>query len=334
MGTDRVSRRDFLKRAGALAAATALGRRLPGAAEAWAEAPAPAAAAAAKGALRFGVQTPPQHTGYADILRVWEEADELGLDSAYVFDHLMPIFSDPDGPCFEGWTLLAALAARTRRIKVGVLVTGNTYRNPALLAKMAATVDHVSDGRLILGLGAAWFEREHQAYDFDFHTAGERARRLVEAVELMKQLFTRGKSTFAGKYYALRDAPFEPKTVQKPHPPILIGGMGPKVIQPLAARHADIWHFFVRSGEPEEARKIGEGFDAICRKVGRDPAAIEKSISLRAGDFEGGDEAARARVAKYADAGVRHFILSLSPPFDRELLRRYANEVVPAFRKG
>jgi F420-dependent oxidoreductase-like protein len=228
-----------------------------------------AAAPPAKAGLRFGIHTLPHHTTWTDIAAVWEEADGLGLDSAFVFDHFMPIQGDQKGPCLEGWTLLAALAARTKRLRVGVLVTGNTYRWPALLAKMAATVDHVSGGRLILGMGAGWFEREHQAYGIPFHTPGGRARRLVESVEVVKKLFTQESTTYAGKYYQLKDAPFMPRAVQRPHPPILIGGMGPKVIQPLAARHAQIWHFF--ASDPRRVQQLCTGFDDLCRAAGRDP---------------------------------------------------------------
>ena len=324
---DDMTRRSFLRRLGAAVATAAATGALPRTAA------AEPADRAAPGRVRFGVQTPPQHTTWAEIERVWVDADGLDLDSAFVFDHFMPIFSDPEGPCLEGWMLLAALAAKTTRIRAGVLVTGNTYRNPALLAKMAATVDHVSRGRLILGMGAGWFEREHEAYDVPFHDTGERARRLVEAVTVVKKLFSEERADFDGRYYTLADAPFEPKPVQRPHPPILIGGMGPKVIQPLAAREADIWHFFVRSGDPAEARTICARFDAICREVGRDPAAVEKSTSIRAEQLAGeGVGKTRDHVRALVDAGVRHVILSLPPPYDRDLLRAFAEEIAPAVR--
>ena len=282
--------------------------------------------------LRFGVQTPPQQTTYKDLLSVWKEADDLGFDSVFAFDHFMPIMADADGPCFEGWTLLAALATQTRRIRVGLLVTGNTYRFPAVLAKSAITVDHACNGRLILGIGAGWFEREHTAYGIPFYTPGGRARRLRESVEVLKALFTQPRTTYKGKYYTLTDAPCEPKAIQRPHPPILIGGMGPKVVQPVAARHAQIWHFFVRDGDPEKVKEVCRGFDEICHKVGRDPAEVEKAMSLRAADLTGSSKEIRMRVQALADAGVRHLVLQLAPPFDRALLRRFAKEVMGGFR--
>jgi len=292
------------------------------------------AAPAAAGMLRFGVQVVPQHTTYAEILQTWREVDELGFDTAFLFDHFIPISSDANGPCFEGWTLLAALAAQTKRVKVGLLVTGNTYRNPAIVAKMAATVDHVSKGRAILGIGAAWFELEHTAYGIPFFTPSERAKRLQEAVTVIKLLFSQQKSTFNGKFYQLKDALCEPKPLQKPHLPLLIGGVGPKRIQPLAARHADIWHFFPGNEDPQEAKRMCESFDEICHKVKRDPATVEKSLSLRPPQLAGSSTEIASRVKTLVDVGVRHFIISLSPPFDRALLRRFATEVIPAVKKA
>jgi F420-dependent oxidoreductase-like protein len=327
MRTDGITRRGLLWTIGAaVATGTSPGRGAPS----WAAAPARTSDRGAS--LRFGVQTHPTNTTYAELRSTWKEIDDLGYHSAFVFDHLMPIAGSTDGPCFEGWALLSALAAETRRVRVGVLVTGNTYRYPPVLAKLAATVDHVSNGRLILGLGAAWFEAEHQAYGIPFHTPGERARRLVEAVKVLKLLFTEKKATFDGKYYDLQAAPFEPKTVQKPHPPILIGGMGPKVIQPLAAREADIWHFF--AGSPEEAKAAVEKFDRICRKVGRDPADVVKSVSLRGEALAGSAKVLRERCRAFADAGIGLLTLSIRSAEERPAIRRFAKEVLPAFAAG
>jgi F420-dependent oxidoreductase-like protein len=324
MAVDQVSRRRFLKSVGAVAAAAALAERVP--MPRMAQAASPTA-----GKLRFGVQTPPQHVAYSELLQTWQEADELGFDSAFVFDHFMPIYSDPSGPCLEGWTLLAALAAQTKRVRVGVLVTGNTYRNPAILAKMAATVDQVSQGRLILGIGAGWFELEHTAYGIPFSTVGGRARQLGESLEVMKLLFTKEKSTYTGKYYQLKDAPFEPKTVQKPHPPLLIGGQGPKLILPVIARHANIWHMRVRDVTPEAIKQLSANFDTICRKVGRDPAEVERAVSLRPEQLTGASEEVHGQIQALADVGIRHFIISL-PPNERKFLGRFSKEIMPAFR--
>jgi F420-dependent oxidoreductase-like protein len=317
------SRRSFLQYLGVAMSATALGRyRMPRAVAATTPAPS---------RLRFGVQTHPEHTSFKDILQVWQDADTLGLDTAFVFDHFIPIQGDQSGPCFEGWTLLSALAANTHRVRVGVLVTGNTYRYPAVLAKMAATVDHISGGRLILGMGAGWFEPDHAAYGIPFYTKGQRARRLVESVEVIKQLFTQPRTTFTGKYYQVKDAPFAPKSVQQPHPPILIGGMGPKVIQPLVARHADIWNFFVQDSDPQAAQRLIAQFDTICRQVGRNPAEVEKSTNVR--PQQRSAKEMRERLAALINAGVQHVILSLEPPFDRDVVRRFALEVAAPLRE-
>ena len=325
MKTESWSRRHFLRSISTATVATTVAGRI-------AVPHLVKAAPATAGTLRFGVQVVPQHTTYADILQTWREVDELGFDTAFLFDHFIPILSDPNGPCFEGWTLLAAVAAQTKRVKVGLLVTGNTYRNPALVAKMAATVDHVSNGRAILGIGAAWFETEHTAYGIPFYTPSERAKRLKEAITVIKLLFSQQKSTFDGKFYQLKDAPCEPKPVQK-HLPLLIGGVGPKLIQPLAARHADIWHFFPSNEDPREAKRMCERFDQLCQKMKRDPATVEKSLSLRPPQLAGSSKEVISRVTALADVGVRHFIISLSPPFDRTLLQRFAKEVMPAVRK-
>ena len=280
--------------------------------------------------LRFGVLTYPEHVTYRDIVDIWQEVDTLGFATAFVFDHFIPFTGSPSGPCLEAWTLLSALAAQTKHVHAGVLVTGNTYRHPAVLAKMAVTVDHISNGRLILGMGAGWFEAEHQMYGIPFSTSGTRARQLSEAVEVFKHLFIEEKSTFSGKYYQLKDAPFAPKAVQKPHPPLLIGGTGPKTILPLAARQANIWHFYGGS-ETEEIRQTCAAFDAVCRKVGRNPEEIEKATSLYPSQLAGDATEVVPRLQALADAGIRHVIIELSQPYDRQFLRRFAKDVISEF---
>ena len=308
--------------------------------------------------VRFGIQTPNQDVAWDDVLATWKEADALGFDSAWVFDHFIPIFGNQEGPCLEGWTMLAALAAETHRLRIGVLVTGNTYRNPALLAKMATTIDQVSHGRLVLGIGAGWFERDHAAFGFDFGTPRERARKLAEALQVITKLWSEDHPSFAGKYYRLDKAPFAPPNVQKPHPPIVIGGQGKRWIVPLVARYGDGWNA-VSGVLPEGVRERRTIIEAECRRIGRSPCPSEVSVLLplvaitnvplagpvvRFGAralvnkdvaqsiLADSPAAIQARIKEYVDAGATEIILSLRPPFDRELLRRFAQEIMPAFK--
>jgi F420-dependent oxidoreductase-like protein len=289
----------------------------------------------------------------------WRLIDELGYDTFWTFDHFFPILSDPTGPCFEGWIALAALAAETSRAQVGVLVTGNTYRHPAVLANMGATLDHTSGGRLIMGVGAAWFEMEHTAYGIPFHSTAERIRRLDEACEIIKLLWSEKQTTFEGRYYQIKDAYCEPKPLQTPRPPFMIGGAGEKMTLGVVARHADIWNTF---GPPAVFRhKIGV-LREHCRSVGRnideieiswagmmrvtDSAAEKEALVNRAarafgvapqmiepGLMIGSIEEIRSRVAGLIEAGVTHFIPILNAPFDHNSVRRIAEEVIPEFRR-
>jgi F420-dependent oxidoreductase-like protein len=318
----------------------------------------PARAEESAAPLRFGIQTPNQGVTWDQVLATWREAEALGFDSAWVYDHFIPIFGDQDGPCLEGWTMLAALAQATSRLRIGVLVTGNTYRNPALLAKMATTVDHISHGRLVLGIGAGWFERDHTAYGFPFGTPRERARKLGEALAVITKLWGEDHPSFQGKFYALDHAPYAPKNVQQPRPPIVVGGQGKRWIVPLVARYADGWNA-VTGVTPDGIRERRELIAAECRKIGRTdcPTYVSALVPLVAitnvplagpvvrfgaraivkkevaqSILADSPAAIRARLKEYADAGVSEIILSLRPPFDLELLRRFAREVMPAFR--
>jgi F420-dependent oxidoreductase-like protein len=275
--------------------------------------------------VRFGIQTPQQHATWPELLALWHEIDSLDYDTAWGFDHFLPIFSDPTGPCLEGWTALAALAMVTRRVRLGLMVTGNTYRHPAVLAKMAATVDIISGGRLILGLGAGWFELEHQEYGVPFHTVIGRLRRLDEALQMIKLLWTQERADFNGKHFRLENASFNPKPVQKPHPPILIGASGEKVALGIVAQHAQMWNSF---GTPEVFRAKIARLEEHCRRIGRDPATIEKSV-LVSGTFALND--ARRQVDAYAAAGVTHIVFSIGPA-DRAWMRGFAEKIVPSYR--
>src|ERR1039458_6055610 len=179
------------------------------------------------GSMRFAFKTAPQNTTWPDMLAVWKEADDIAIfESGWTFDHFYPIFSDSAGPCLEGWTTLAALAQATRRLRLGALVTGIHYRHPAVLANMAATLDIVSGGRLELGIGAGWNEEESGAYGIELGGPAERSDRFEEACQVIVSLLTRETTDFAGRYYQLTSARCEPKPVQQPHPPIVIGGSG------------------------------------------------------------------------------------------------------------
>ena len=297
--------------------------------------------------VRFGIQTPQQNGSWQDMVALWREIDTLGFDSAWVFDHFLPIFSDPAGPCLEGWTSLSALAMVTQCVRLGVMVTGNTYRHPAVLAKMATTLDIISQGRLILGLGAGWFELEHTTYGIPFPGVRERLQRLEEALIVITRLWTEQRVTFAGRYYQLTDALLNPRSVQRPRPPLLVGASGEKVALDIVARRADIWNSF---GSPEVFQRKIAVLTEHCRKAGRDPETIEKSVLLQMtltddpetarralkdeswGMLAGSSAEIRQQIERYIAVGVTHIIISLSPPYDYATLRRFAAEVVPAFR--
>ena len=205
--------------------------------------------------MRFAFKTSPQNTTWADMLAVWETADDIEVfESGWTFDHFYPIFSDSTGPCLEGWITLTALAQATKRLRVGVLVTGIHYRHPAVLANMAAALDIVSGGRLELGIGAGWNEEESGAYGIELGSIKERFDRFEEACEVLTSLLSKETTTFDGKFYQLKDARNEPKGPQQPHPPICIGGSGEKRTLKITARYAQHWNFV--GGTPEEfARK-------------------------------------------------------------------------------
>jgi F420-dependent oxidoreductase-like protein len=280
--------------------------------------------------LSFGIKTMPQNTTYEDIVRVWREADAIDIfEHAWVFDHFYPINTpDTSGPCLEGWTLLAALAAQTQRLRVGVMVTGNTYRHPAVLANMGATVDHIAHGRLDFGIGAAWNEQEHAAYGIPLYPPGERIRRLGEACEVIRRLWTEPEVTFQGKYYQLTDARCEPKPLQKPYPPFVIGGSGEQLTLRMVARYADIWNGLATS--PEEFARKSAILDEHCAAIGRDPASIERSVQviINPNDLAAGRDAFRG----FIQAGATHLVLYLRPPFASGIAQRLANEIAAPLR--
>jgi F420-dependent oxidoreductase-like protein len=276
--------------------------------------------------LSWGIKTMPQHATYEDILRVWKEADALPVfEHAWVFDHFMPIGGmDPSGPCLEGWTLLTALAAHTERLRVGSMVMGNTYRHPAVLANMGATLDIISNGRLDFGLGAGWNELEHNAYGIPLYAPGERLARFAEACEVIKLLWTEKAPDFEGKYYQLKGAFCEPKPVQKPYPPFVIGGGGERKTLRVAAHYADIWNY--GGGPVDEFRHKNVVLDEHCAAIGRDPASITRSVQVRVNPnkLNEGRDAFRA----FIQAGATHLVMYLTAPFPEGIAHRLAAEVV------
>lgn len=276
----------------------------------------------------FGIKTSPQHTTYDAMLEVWREADSIPvIEHAWLFDHFSPIQGDLDGPCLEGWTTLAALAAETTRLRVGLMVTGNTYRHPAVLAKTATTLDAISHGRLDFGIGAGWNVYEHESMGIPLYAPGERLRRFAEACEIFKRLFTEPTVTFDGQYYQLNDARCEPKPIQKPYPPFVIGGGGEKVTLKIAAKYADIWNY--TGGTVEEFRHKVSVLHQHCETVGRDPRDIQLSYQLR---LDADNYAASVPVVEeFLEAGATHFVLVVPPPHGAGMATRAAEEVISRF---
>jgi F420-dependent oxidoreductase-like protein len=270
--------------------------------------------------MRFAFKTSPQDTTWAEMLAVWKEGDDIELfESAWTFDHFYPIFSDSTGPCMEGWTTLTALAQATTRLRLGTLVTGIHYRHPAILANMATTLDIVSDGRLELGIGAGWNEEESGAYGIDLGTPGQRSDRFEEACEVIVGLLTQESTTFKGEYYQLSEARNEPKPVQRPHPPICVGGSGEKRTLRTAARFAQHWNFV--GGPPEEFARKRDVLHQHCEDLGRDPAEILLSSHVH---YAGDVKATAEQAAALAEVGAELGIVPLPRPLDPGLLESLA----------
>jgi alkanesulfonate monooxygenase SsuD/methylene tetrahydromethanopterin reductase-like flavin-dependent oxidoreductase (luciferase family) len=231
-----------------------------------------------KNPLRYGLKISQQVHPIDVHVDVWRIADQAGFDHIWGFDHLVALGSNPAAPIFDGWTALGAMAAITKRARMGLNVTGNLYRHPGLLAKIAVTVDHISNGRLEFGIGTGWNEPEFTQFALPFPSAGDRVTMLDESLRAMKLLWSEPRSTFKGRFYELKDAIAEPKPIQRPHPPIWIGSKGDRMLR-LTARHADVWH----SNAPTfgESVALNSALDVACTKVGRDPASVRRSISMR-----------------------------------------------------
>jgi F420-dependent oxidoreductase-like protein len=312
--------------------------------------------------MKFGAVANQSGVTWQEVLDQWKDADSGdAYDSMWLMDHFVTGFGGAfgsEGPCFEGWTALSALAQATSRVKIGILVTGNTYRHPAVLAKQATTVDHISGGRLIFGLGAGWHEYEHQAFGINLPPVKERMDRLEEAAWLIKALWTDERPSMDGQYYSLDKPPYNPANVQEPHPPILIGGGGEKRTLKIVAQYADVANVM---GTPDETRHKWEVLDEHCDAIGRDPKSIKRTIqaplflnedpafqervlqgmaSARGGTPEeardalliGGPEEVKDKIGRYQDAGVEEIYAAMWPRFFPPIVQKFAEEVIPAFK--
>ncbi len=272
-----------------------------------------------------------QNLPYATMVDRWQLFDALGYDSAWVCDHyLQP--SRPTGPYFEGWTLLAALAARTERIRLGVLVSSNTFRHPALLAKEAVTLDHISNGRLDVGIGAGWYVPEHEVFGLDFPAPPELVGRFREAIEIVDHLLRHELTTYSGRYYQLNEAPMRPRPVQTPRPPFTLGAHGPRMLR-IVAEYADTWNSF---GTPDQMRERNQILDHHCRTIGRDPESLRRSLygwaSMMPQDPWASVAAFEDVVEIYRAVGVSEFIIDAPSPNQFPIVEKVASDLLPRFR--
>jgi F420-dependent oxidoreductase-like protein len=312
----------------------------------------------ASASIHFGIQTPQEGVGLDALVAHWRCADEVGFDSVWLDDHFYSVLRPRSEPQMEAWTLLAALGRETRRVRIGILVTCNGYRNPALLAKMAATVDVLSNGRLIHGLGSGWFADEYEGYGYEFPDVPTRLAQLDESLHLQKLLWTADRPSFDGKFYRLKEAWCEPRPQQRPHPPILIGGGGEKVLLRIVARHADMWNC---AGTPAELAHKIDVLRRHCAAEGRQLEAIERTWfgqviidadaarartrlermatawgmspeQMAARSLAGTPEEVIERVHAYRKVGVTGFIGMYGRVDDLRSTRLMAERVLPAFR--
>ncbi|WP_245718222.1 LLM class flavin-dependent oxidoreductase [Nocardia miyunensis] len=277
--------------------------------------------------------TAPQQVDYRDVQRVWQEADGIEqIEHAWLFDHFMPIAGDPDGPILEGWTLLSALAAQTSRLRLGLLVTSNRFRPPAVLAKIATTVDIVSGGRLDFGIGVGsrpdipTARREYDGHGLPYHDTAHAVGSFAEACTVIRRLWTENEPfDFDGEYVKLTGALDNPKPVQRPHPPIMIGGRAAATLR-VAAEHADLWN--IPGGDIDDAVQRSALLDRYCAEIGRDPAAITRSIFLPVSYAQ--PELTRAAVDEAVEAGFGHIVLGLADPYPAGVARWVAEEIIGA----
>jgi F420-dependent oxidoreductase-like protein len=276
--------------------------------------------------MRLGLDVSQHQLEWDELVERVRFAESAGFEGAWVFDHFKALYGDPSGPCFEAWTTMAGLAAVTEKIRLGALVSGVTYRHPSILTSEAVTIDHISKGRLEIGIGAAWFQGEHDELGIDFPKNSERARRLEEAVQVMKLLMTDDGVSFDGHHYRLQDASYNPKPVQKPHPPIWIGASGKKLMLPIVGRWADAWHSFGSARSLDRQWKVVE---AAALEAGRDPSTIVRSTALSLS--EPWDTVQRT-VDEAREVGITYLTVSW-PSEGRERLEEFIENLMPGIVK-
>lgn len=276
--------------------------------------------------LRIGIGTG-NRLPFPELARHWQYIEDLGFDSAWVVDHFLA-GDNESTPYLEAWSLIASLGVLTNRIRFGILVSGNTYRNPGLLAKQAVTIDHASNGRVEIGIGAGWMEREHTAYSYEYPSDGTRIEMLDEAVQIIDSLMTQDRTTFNGKHYRFEDAPFEPKPLQQPRIPIIIGAFKPKMLA-LAARYADTWN---TRGKPEDVAPLAEQFRKAAHAAGRNPDDIRMSVYTWAHPFES-EQHFHDLVGEYVKLGFSELVFPMPPQEMRPVIERCVRNVLPELRR-
>ena len=285
--------------------------------------------------LRFGIQNP-QWLSWPEMVERWRRCEDLGFDSLWIPDHLVPPFN-PSGPLLEAWSVLAGMAGVTSRARLGVLVSCNTFRPPALLAKMAVTLDHMANGRLELGMGAGWFEPEHRMFGIALPEKRELVDRFREAVEVVDLLLRSDGEpvSYDGTYYQLEDAPFRPAPMQRPRPPLVLGAHGPRMMR-IVARYADTWNTV---GTVEENRPKLANLEAACAEVGRDPSTLRRALLYVPAQMPSeqpwdSPDAFADYVGRYRDLGFTEFIFQPPAPERFALLERVAAEALAGLRGG
>ncbi len=270
--------------------------------------------------MQIGLYLVQQHLTWPELAEQARCADELGFSSAWLFDHFQPIYGDPAGATMEAWTALSALAAITSEIHLGTLVSSVTYRHPSVLAAQIGTLDHISGGRVEIGLGAGWHADEHNALGIDFPPMRERVERLDEALDVIEAILTGGRATYDGRHYTLDSSSYAPRPGR--HLPVWVGGTGERYMLPLAGRRADVWHAFGKLAEMTTKSAI---VSRCAEEAGRDPAEIIRSASA---SLEGSPDEIRDRIAMWRDAGFT-YLLAGWPQSGRSQLEKVAAEILP-----